>query len=149
MFQPSCFLLPPKNPTAFCCKTDIFKNRGFQENIYSFLVLPIPKAGTSIRAGGVLSVIVSHRWLCGSRATEGAAGTRFLPPVLRRAEHQTLIRDISDAKGAACQTQEAATCRSRSRLGREAAGFSSGDCLGNGSSGCCGKPSAELSSCHT
>lgn len=53
-----------------------------------------------------------------------APGTRFLPPVPHRAEHQTLMRDVSDARGAACQTQEAATCRSRSRLGREAAGVS-------------------------
>lgn len=52
-----------------------------------------------------------------------AAGTRFLPPA-RLAEHQTLMRDVSDARGAACQTQEAPTCCSRSRLGREAAGVS-------------------------
>lgn len=52
-----------------------------------------------------------------------AAGTRFLPAALpRRAPNPDEGR--FRRQGSACQTQEAATCRSRSRLGREAAGVS-------------------------
>lgn len=39
-----------------------------------------------------------------------------------------MMRDVSDAKGAACQTQEARTCRPRSRLGK--GGSSSGGLYG-------------------
>lgn len=74
MFQPSCFLLPPKNPSAFCCTIDIFKNRGFQENIYSFLLSPVPNARTSIAHRGVLPPIVPRHRLCSSRGAAGTAG---------------------------------------------------------------------------
>lgn len=152
LFQPSCFLLPPKNSTTFRFRTDIFKNRGLSGK---YLQLP----GFAYSQGGDTSP-------CSRCAVSNClpALVVWLPSSSWGCRHQARVScHLSCAcwapnpdeghfrhKGSSLSNTGSADVPLQVQAGKGGSwSFSLGGCLGNGSSGCCGKLSAELSSRHT